>query len=41
MAKEIEEQPTTLKNGINEYLDNLIMTLIFITFLGKPKTFHQ
>ena len=22
MAKEIEEQPTTLKNGINEYLDN-------------------
>jgi glutamine---fructose-6-phosphate transaminase (isomerizing) len=23
MAKEIEEQPTTLKNGIKEYLDNL------------------
>ena len=22
MAKEIEEQPTTLKNGINEYIDN-------------------
>ena len=23
MAKEIEEQPTTLKNGINEYVDTL------------------
>jgi hypothetical protein len=35
MAKEIEEQPTTLKNGIKEYIDKLIMILIFIIFLGK------
>ena len=35
MAKEIEEQPITLKNGINEYLDNTNNDINIYNFLGK------
>ena len=41
MAKEIEEQPLHLKNGIKEYLIKLIMILIFIIYLGKLMKLHQ
>ncbi len=35
MAKEIEEQPTTLKNGINEYVDNLNNDINIFNFPWK------
>ena len=41
MAKEIEEQPITLKNGIKEYIDTVIMISIFTTFHGKKMKFLQ
>ena len=37
MAKEIEEQPTTLKNGINEYLDNSNNNINIYNFPWKTK----
>ena len=37
MAKEIEEQPTTLKNGINEYLDNANNDINIYNFPWKTK----
>ena len=39
MAKEIEEQPTTLKIVLKNMLIILIMILIFITFLGIKRNF--
>tara|TARA_Y100000022_G_scaffold64158_1_gene55065 strand:+ start:6 stop:1235 length:1230 start_codon:yes stop_codon:yes gene_type:complete len=53
MAKEIEEQPTTLKNGINEYLDNSnndinvynfpwkISDISSITLIGCGTAYHS
>ena len=41
MAKEIEEQPSTLKNGINEYIDTLNNDIIFIIFHGNLMRFPQ
>ncbi|GIR49646.1 MAG: hypothetical protein CM15mP58_17430 [Burkholderiaceae bacterium] len=35
MAKEIEEQPITFKNGINEYVDKSNNDINILTFLGK------
>ena len=35
MAKEIEEQPTTLKNGINEYIDKTNNDINIYNFLWK------
>ena len=35
MAKEIEEQPITLKNGINEYVDKIKNDINIIIFHGK------
>ena len=37
MAKEIEEQPTTLKNGINEYLDKSNNNINIYNFPWKTK----
>ena len=37
MAKEIDEQPTTLKNGINEYLDNSNDNINIYNFPWKTK----
>ena len=53
MAKEIEEQPITLKNGINEYIDNAnddinifnfpwkIKEISSITFIGCGTAYHS
>ena len=41
MAKEIEEQPTTLKNCINEYVDKLTTISISIIFHGILRKFLQ
>ena len=53
MAKEIEEQPTTLKNGINEYIDSSnndiniynfpwkINEISTVTFIGCGTAYHS
>ena len=35
MAKEIEEQPTTIKTGINEYVDSVNKDINIFNFHGN------
>ena len=41
MAKEIEEQPTTIKTGIKEYVDNVNKDINIFNFHGKLKILNQ